>query len=84
MAERLIGKNAVVTGASSGMGKSIALSFLKEGANVVAIARRAERLETLKAEAEALGLGDKLAVGSVTNMYTIVEKLTQASKVIRV
>ena len=30
------------------------------------------------------GLGDKLAVGSVTNMYTIVEKLTQASKVIRV
>ncbi len=30
------------------------------------------------------GLGDKLAVGSVTNMYTIVEKLTSASKVIRV
>jgi len=30
------------------------------------------------------GLGDKLAVGSVTNMYTIVEKLTNASKVIRV
>ena len=62
MSERLNGKNAVVTGASSGMGKSIALSFLKEGANVVAIARRAERLETLKAEAEALGLGDKLAI----------------------
>ena len=30
------------------------------------------------------GLGDKLAVGTVTNMYTIVEKLTNASKVIRV
>ena len=30
------------------------------------------------------GLGDKLAVGSVTNMYNIVEKLTQAAKVIRV
>jgi len=30
------------------------------------------------------GLGDKLAVGGVTNMYTIVEKLTQAAKVIRV
>ena len=30
------------------------------------------------------GLGDKLAVGSVTNMYTIVEKLTQAAKIIRV
>ena len=30
------------------------------------------------------GLTDKLAVGTVTNMYTIVEKLTSASKVIRV
>ena len=30
------------------------------------------------------GLSDKLAVGSVTNMYNIVEKLTNASKVIRV
>lgn len=30
------------------------------------------------------GLGDKLAVGGVTNMYTIVEKLTRAAKVIRV
>ena len=30
------------------------------------------------------GLGDKLAVGGVTNMYTIVEKLASAAKVIRV
>ena len=29
------------------------------------------------------GLTDKLAVGSVTNMYAIVEKLNGASKVIR-
>ena len=29
------------------------------------------------------GLTDKLAVGSVTNMYDIVEKLTKAGKVIR-
>ena len=29
------------------------------------------------------GLQDKLAVGSVTNMYTIVEKLMQAEKVIK-
>jgi len=29
------------------------------------------------------GLKDKLAVGSVTNMYTIVEKLNQADKIIK-
>ena len=62
MAERLNGKNAVITGASSGMGKAIALAYLQEGANVVAVARRLERLEGLKAEAEALGLGEHLAI----------------------
>ena len=44
---RLKGKTAVVTGASSGMGRDIAYYFAKEGANVLAVARRAERLHQL-------------------------------------
>ena len=44
---RLEGKTVVVTGASSGMGKAIVELFVKEGANVVAVARRMERLEEL-------------------------------------
>lgn len=44
---RLTGKVAVVTGASSGMGKEIVKLFAAEGANVVAVARRKERLEEL-------------------------------------
>ena len=32
---------------------------------------------------EHYGLTEKLAVGSVTNMYTIVEKLAAAGKVIK-
>ena len=44
---KLEGKTAVVTGASSGMGREIAYYFAKEGANVIAVARRAERLNEL-------------------------------------
>lgn len=44
---KLNGKSVVVTGASSGMGKAIVELFVKEGANVIAMARRKERLEEL-------------------------------------
>ena len=44
---KLSGKSVGVTGASSGMGKAIVELFVKEGANVVAVARRAERLSAL-------------------------------------
>lgn len=46
---RLENKAVVVTGASSGMGKAIVELFAKEGANIVAVARRKERLEELAA-----------------------------------
>ena len=46
---KLEGKCVVVTGASSGMGHAIVELFAREGANVVAVARRKERLEELAA-----------------------------------
>lgn len=45
---RLKDKSIVVTGASSGMGKAIVERFVKEGAFVVAVARRKEMLDALK------------------------------------
>ncbi len=48
------GKSVVVTGASSGMGWTIAMQFAAEGATVIAVARRKERLEKLAEEAKDL------------------------------
>ena len=42
---KLDGKVALVTGGSSGIGKSIALLYAKEGADVVIIGRREEKLK---------------------------------------
>jgi len=44
-----------VTGASSGIGKAVALEFAKIGCNVFVSARRAQELERLKDEAGKLG-----------------------------
>ena len=48
---RLDGKIVLLTGASSGMGKEIALLFAKEGAKVIAVARRMGKLEELSKQA---------------------------------
>lgn len=52
----LSGKNAVVTGASKGIGKGIALALAKEGANVAICARGQEALETAKKEIQDTGV----------------------------
>lgn len=47
------GKVVVVTGASSGLGKQMSEGFAEQGANLVLLARRVERLEALAAELSA-------------------------------
>jgi NADP-dependent 3-hydroxy acid dehydrogenase YdfG len=75
MPQKLQNKVALITGASSGIGRACARALAGEGARLVITARRRERLEALKQEVEAAGgravvhTGDardeKTAVGAV-------------------
>ncbi len=51
----LAGKTAFITGAGSGINKGIALHFASQGANVVMVGRRQEKLDETRAEIEAAG-----------------------------
>lgn len=63
----LSGKTALVTGASSGIGRSTALALAAAGARVALIARRAERLKELAAQVEADGGQALVRAADVTN-----------------
>jgi NAD(P)-dependent dehydrogenase (short-subunit alcohol dehydrogenase family) len=66
----LAGKVAIITGASSGIGRAAAMLFASAGASVVVNARRVELLDQLVAEIQKGG-GKAVAVaGDVTDEHT--------------
>jgi 3-oxoacyl-[acyl-carrier protein] reductase len=66
----LSGKVALVTGASRGIGRAIALGLAAEGARVVMCARNAADLETAVREARARGAAETAAVGVPADVTT--------------
>lgn len=61
MIRKLSGSTAVITGATSGIGRETALEFARNGVNVVVAGRREERLAELVREIESRG-GKALSV----------------------
>lgn len=68
----LTGKVALVTGASSGMGRATAIALAKQGAKVVVAARRIDRLEALAQELKSGGFTALPLALDVTNKDQIV------------
>jgi NAD(P)-dependent dehydrogenase (short-subunit alcohol dehydrogenase family) len=61
----LTGRRALVTGASRGIGREIALAYARAGADVAVLARNAELLEGVAGEVRALGRRAVVATADV-------------------
>lgn len=69
--------SALVTGASSGIGRSLARRLAEQGADVVVVARRGDRLESL---AEELRSHYQVSVEVLTADLTVPEELAAVTK----
>jgi short-subunit dehydrogenase len=63
---RLYDKRALVTGASGGIGRAIALELARAGVDQVLLARRADRLATVRDEIARTGRRAEIVIGDVT------------------
>ncbi len=73
----LTGKNALVTGATGGIGKAIALALYRQGATVVISGRNGEKLNALNAEMNQTGItaiADLKDTESVTSLIKETEE----------
>ena len=67
----LAGKTALVTGASSGIGRAAAVALAEAGAQVALVARRGDRLADLASQIEAGGGKALVRAADVTRSRTL-------------
>lgn len=81
---RLQGKTAVVTGASSGIGRAIALSFAAEGADVIVnYLNSAEAAQKVVAEIRAMGRASRAIRADVARLEDVKMLIAEARSLFR-
>ncbi len=67
MKRSIAGSRSLVTGASGGIGRAIAIELARQGSSVVLVARRAEALEQLAADICTAGSRAEIVAGDITH-----------------
>jgi NAD(P)-dependent dehydrogenase (short-subunit alcohol dehydrogenase family) len=78
VAERLKGKNAIITGAAGGIAIATALSFADEGANVVLTDINAEGMEQTVREVAERGVKVRAITADVTSRQSVEDMVSEA------
>lgn len=76
----LKGKTAIITGASRGIGKEVAISFAKNGSNLILISRNKERLKDLHKELITYGVDVKYFAVDITDTDKLKEVFSEIKK----
>lgn len=73
MLQSIKGKSAIITGASSGMGRATAVALAKEGVNLILSARNVKKLETVVQECQKYGVKAYYYAGDITKEETSIQ-----------
>lgn len=79
---RLEGKKALITGASRGIGKAIALTYAREGADVAVTARTEEALADVAREIRTLGRKAHCIAWDMQDFASVEGKLAEAKEML--